>query len=113
MADEGIGVVLGLIAIGLTCYWHYNLPEKPKQPLPVGRYEIVRENDFRAYLIDTATGESYSWYILNNAAGQRIEEGWQHASNAWLDSARALNMAPLIRDSVAAVESIFICIPRF
>lgn len=93
-----MGTALGLVAIALSCYWHFHSTAR-LTAIQIGRYQLVRENDFRAYLIDTATGESFQWVTVKDANGQTITEHWERTMNTDLDDDRTNGLAPTLKSS--------------
>lgn len=87
MTESVSGIIVGLFAIGLAWYWHPSPPSD--NHAEIGRYQIIRENDYRAYLLDTVSGDSYSWVINTDEKGQKTYEGWEEAPNLAIISNRA------------------------
>lgn len=50
-------ILAGLLAWGATAYHYKDAPKPPE----IGRYQIVKQSDARMFLLDTASGDAWSW----------------------------------------------------
>lgn len=56
MSDEGTGAVIGLIAIALTCWWHFTTPKPPSVSQCFG---VANDKDIMPIMFNECTGESW------------------------------------------------------
>jgi len=69
--------VVFVIVVLFAAYLYEKNTELKRDQHPVGRYKIVKVNDYKQYLIDTATGASWQNMHLADIDNKRIQ-GTEH-----------------------------------
>ena len=76
--SNGTWILIAICALGYIGYMHFIKEEiKPvvASPPSVGRYEIVKMNEARAFLIDTSTGDTWQYVHLTDKNGVQLSNG--------------------------------------
>lgn len=82
--DTFITIVV-LAILGFLGYSAVNDYNERNLPRDTGRYQIVTQGDYRAFLLDTSTGQTYSWTAIIDEKGKVLNNEWRYDYNSAIE----------------------------
>ncbi len=69
-------IIASVIAGG---FYYFNKDEKVSEPPQAGRYEIITRGEWKGWLLDTATGDTWEWITIVGEDNKDAGRQWQAA----------------------------------
>jgi hypothetical protein len=68
--NEGWNAFLFIAILVIAAIWYNERNPTPPPAAEIGRYQIVTRGEWKGWLIDTATGDTWEWVTITDESGK-------------------------------------------